>query len=330
MNKPDFSRPCYSTPRGYSLVEVLVSLSIGLLVLTMATSFLIAATKLSLKSVSTNIVAHSSRMAGEHLARQIGTAMEAPELSVPNPSGTRFAKATYRTLVGMPGTAQATDSTENKVRIIFKGGIQPQVGDRLVIARPDLGRGALIIGVNDRRLMPGVAGEVELTLESTIAAATLGTTLDINEGEQATVFREKNYEVIVRNGRRDLIWNENPNTTGVLQVVATNLTASASFPFYITGSSESRSLAFDFNFETSPSTLLGGNRAFYTNSSIGGRLISKSGNPMTLAALSDTLITSDSESNPPPPPPPPPTRTSTTSAPGTMPAPVRPRVMIDF
>jgi len=171
--------------RAFTLVEIMFSLTIGMLVLSAAASLLILMARTNYKNTLVVDSSTGTRSVQEHLNRNLSTAISqfmspkgtatveiSPVYADPSTPPGQFAQITYRYGVGGYCITAGTPSTANSITLNCSAATQPRPGDYLLMDNPNIGTGILIEGVNDART-PGNAGNVTLSFSNTtIATAT--------------------------------------------------------------------------------------------------------------------------------------------------------------
>ena len=215
------------TVNGFTLVEVLITMSLSVVLLAGVASLLLSSNIAYQKSSIRNNINQKSSLVHQHLTTEISTAVKVPELSMGNPqkrlpdgsldpsdtsAGSSFALMTYFVTLGDPGILNADisyDTDTPSLVVTLKGTSnlnRPVAGDYLVLATPKLGEnGARIASVSDGRA-EGADGTVTITLASALSALTTesstwtdtdGTTRVklAKAGQNVAFWRQRAYEV---------------------------------------------------------------------------------------------------------------------------------------
>lgn len=185
--------------RGFTLIEIMVALTIGLVFLAVLVSFIAISMRMVYKNVSLQDATTSTRMVQEYLSREISQAVSVPDFYTESVAGSnKFAEIRYRVLVGPTGKVVAdTLRSSNTIVLACPGDLAPKAGDFLMITTPNVGAdGARIIQVDDPRT-PGLAGNVTVTLSDTINALTLAAAVhsDLEKDTNLAFQRERCFRV---------------------------------------------------------------------------------------------------------------------------------------
>jgi hypothetical protein len=294
--------------RAFTLVEIMFSLTVGMLVLSAAASLLILMARTNYKNTLVVDSSTGTRLVQEHLNRHLSTAIS--QFTPPNGTATvaispvytdpstttpvRFAQITYRYAVGGYCISQPTASTASSITLTCSAETQPRRGDYLLMDNPNIGTGILIEGVSDSRTA-GTAGSVTLSFPSTtIGTATLaagGTVGAVESGGIATIHRQGAYMTttpVAGENTVNLLWYESypnsalvPNSTPV--ILSNNVDATNRHLFArqanTSGSVEAISWSFAYQAQTQDqrsAQALPGNSTFWETNSANGYILPKS------------------------------------------------------
>ncbi len=292
---------------GFTLVELMVSATLGALVLAAAASIIVMTTRTVYKNTMVDDAVSTTRKVQEHLNKEISVSVSQstpikiqPVFS--NPSSTtpvRYATITYRVTIGSFSTVYtATDKSSSSIVLNSPADVQPAIGDYLMIDSPLLGSagppivgGALITAVDDHR-SSGSAGTITLTLADSIDNSTYGTShIDIDAGTIASIQRERKYETVDGGSAAvtELHWYSSTASGTPYQVLSTNVDSTDRYLFAQVPDDPNAlepSVSWRFRFLSSETNryLPGSKPSYYQANYAEGLLMPKSGNPLNVSS----------------------------------------------
>ena len=296
--------PRSALARGFTLVEVLIGLTVGMLLLAAVASVLVLTARLAYKNKEIDAAASATRLVQEHINSELSIAISQTKPIVIRPefadgiasTPKRYAEMSYRVAVGsFSSVAYTADKSGSTIALTCPADIVPKVGDYLMMDAPNLGTGIRITGVDDGRT-PGAAGTVTLSLEKSLADGTTGTPMNAEGGKLATIQRQRKYVAPApENGRpvTELRWYETVASDAYL-VLSRNLDANARHLFAqvpedasASDLAQESSVSWQFSYVSENSTvgLPGGQPEFYQTNYAEGLIMPKSGNPLNSASI---------------------------------------------
>lgn len=298
------SRRRRSAAAGFTLVETLIGLTVGMLVLAAIASILVMSARLAYKNKEIDSAAGSTRLVQEHINSELSIAISQikpyvirPEFSDPSTTTpTRYATMAYRVAVGsFASVAANADKTSSTILLDCPADMKPEAGDYLMLDTPNLGTGIQIDAVEDNRL-EGSSGTVTLTLSKALADGTIGTAEDAVAGKLATIQRQRKYVVPAAasgSAVTELDWYANAATDSHI-VLSKNVDANARFMFAqvpedtsATDLAPESSVSWQFSYvsENSSVGLPGGHPDYYQTNYAEGLIMPKSGNPLNSSSI---------------------------------------------
>ena len=165
---------------GFTLTEILVAMSIGLVVLGAVVQTVVVIGRLVHKNQVVTHAVSDTRLVQAHLNRELAVAKSQtintpyvrPRYGGPSPTQedglTYNSELTYRVPIG--SFARVVSAAGNSITLDCAVDLKPQAGDFIEISAPSLGRNCRIVSVNDTR-SPNTAGNVTLTIDKTVNEA---------------------------------------------------------------------------------------------------------------------------------------------------------------
>ena len=279
------------TQKGFTLVEVMVAMTLALLLISSLFPTLIAGMLLTRKSCVTNSLTNDIRHAYDHIAKNINIANGTPTLTNYNSDNTAAARACYFTTVGLPGTAVNNILPDDtSISVTIDGTCHPKIGDLVQITGLSLGDGLTVTALQDNRSPADLSSYTSSTniilgfpksIRSFIDPTASTGVPSISAGSTITLIRKSAYAVITTEGENRLVWYEHADDATTTQLVAHGISDSSLQPFSIINNR----LAINLIAEDKQSTdgfALGTNKLAYSRASLRGELMFKSGNPFAL------------------------------------------------
>ena len=288
--------------RGFTLVEILVGMSIGLAVMGAIAAIFVVSARLIFKNQQIDEAITNTRFVQEHLNNEMSVAISQitpvpirPHFT--NPSGTtpvRYACVTYRVPIGSFATVATTaTSGSTTLSIVCPSDVVPQTGDYLLMDEPDLGDGILIDNA------PGTSGTFTVTLQTTLAAKSL-TSDSAVAGKLVRIQRERKYETVApdtiglpsSSEVTELHWF--PSTANADYTVLSRNVDTANRYLFAQVPEDTAVLApepafswqFSYLAKSSSNRVAGGdNTAYYQTSYAAGLIMPRSGNPLSTSSL---------------------------------------------
>jgi prepilin-type N-terminal cleavage/methylation domain-containing protein len=286
--------------RGFTLVEILVAMSIGVALLGAVAVLFVTTARLIYKNQQIDAASTNTRLVQEHIYRELSSAISQknPTPIGPTPIGTLSATNlyegfTYRVPIGSYATVAANaQSTATSLTITCPADVIPKTGDFLLMDEPDLGRGIQITGA------PGTSGLITVTLATSLNAASQGKFQTNNvgavTGKLVRIQRERKYTTVdpatlgnASSPVTELQWYETTANTTPDLILSKNVDASARYLFYIDTAAAEPALSWQFNYRTADSNtgrLAGVSNAdtYQINKAV-GLIMPKSGDPLNSA-----------------------------------------------
>jgi len=287
---------------GFTLVELLVAMAVGLLVLAAVASVLVTSLRMVNKNQQIDGAIGATRLVQEHINGEMAVAisMKSPLIrplpSSPSPTTpTRYAVLTYRVPIGSYGTLQSdTPNTNNTLTVVCPSDVTPKVGDFCLMDSPNLDSGIQITGVSG-------SGTLTLSLASTIAAGTdisdtSGST--VKAGSLVRIQRQRQYATVPPNPSTnpvtELHWYES-TVDSTYTVLSTNVDSNARYlfavvpvdPNYPTVVAPEQSVSWQFSYlATGANTYSqGGKTSYYQANYAEGLIMPKSGDPLSATSI---------------------------------------------
>ena len=310
--------------RAFTLVEVIISLGLGMLMMG-AVAIIVVTTTLTIRKIGmVDEAATTTGKVQEHINKELSAAVYqtgATPISpiYSDPSGTapqRYGCITYRTRIGSVATvAAATSQGSTSITLNCPADIIIEPGDYLLMDNPLLGvvtvsgsttintPGAKIIAVADTRSV-GSAGNVTVSLSGSIANNTIPPLGDVTLPALVTIQREHQYSTVPRTdipALSELHWCENTWDTSTSLVLARNIDSNARYLFAditstpsVSTSPAEKAISWQISYlgadtnnylRDTLSYLRGSNnQAYYQNNYAEGLIMPKSGNPINTSS----------------------------------------------
>ncbi len=309
--------------RAFTLVEVLIGMSIGLLIMGAVCAIVVMSARTITKITMLDDATTNTRKLQEHINKELSAAISqtepiriVPAFTDLNSAG-RAGCITYRTQIGSFATVPSvTASGSSSITLFCPSDVTIKVGDYLMIDSPNLGTGAVVSAVSDGR-SSGADGNVTITLTTTIAVATTtAVKSDVAVGTLATIQRSRKYATVVRSDNTalsELRYFENAAGSSYI-VLSSNIDSATRYLFIQTPADPPRDFAKEpaiswqiAYLNADSSTYLPGSApAYYKTNYSEGVIMPKSGNPLgtnSYAGISSSIFTTSTTT----------TSTSTTS-----------------
>ncbi len=287
-----------SLNRAFTLVEVMVGMSIGLLIMGAVCMIIVMSARTITKITMLDDATTNTRKLQEHINKELSAAVSqtTPIRIVPTYSdiGTsgRAGCITYRTQIGSFATVPATTlASSSDITLACPSDVNVEVGDYVMIDSPNLGSGAVVASVSDSR-SPGTAGNVSVTLTTSISAATITSNKsDVAANTLATIQRPRKYATFVRTDNSalsELRYYESTADTSYV-VLSNNIDSATRFLFVQTPADPSGGFATEpainwqityLNADTA-TYLPGSVPTYYKTNYSEGVIMPKSGNPLS-------------------------------------------------
>ncbi len=191
--------------RAFTLVEVMIGMSIGLLVMGAVCMIIVMSARTVTKITMLDDATSNTRKLQEHINKELSAAVSqtepiriVPTYSDLNSAG-RAGCITYRTQIGSFASVPAiTYASSSDITLACPSDVNVKVGDYLMIDDPNLGSGAVVLHVSDTR-SAGTSGNVTITLATTIGGATtVANKTNVAANTLATIQRPRKYATVVR------------------------------------------------------------------------------------------------------------------------------------
>ncbi len=300
-----------SAPRAFTLVEMIVSMTIGLMVMAAVASILVMSLKMVNKNQEIDAAVGNTRSVQEHLNSELAKAISQntpyvnrPSFSNPNAATPpRYATMVYRVPIGSYGTLQSdAPTTSNQLSVSCPADVTPQVGDYVMMDTPNLdGPSPAAPGI--RITAVSGTGSVSITLASTLAAGTDDiSTTTAKTGALVRIQREREYEVVAPppSGAltTELHWYESTidatATPPKYVVLSTHVDANNPYLFAqipldadSTHPAPEPSVSWQFTYVSTGTGAIsqGGSANYYQSNYAEGLILPKSGNPLSASSI---------------------------------------------
>jgi type II secretory pathway pseudopilin PulG len=295
-------------PCGFTLVETMVGMTVGVLVLAAIASILVMAARFAYRNKEIDGAVANTRLVQEHINGELSIAISQtkpvvirPEFSdASSTTPKRYAQMSYRVPVGsFPSVStaiQADDlSATSSIDLSCSADTTPWAGDYLMMDAPNLGTGVVIETVDDPA--PGTERIVKLTLAATLGNSTTDTSpADIEVGTLATIQRKRRYLTVAPadgSAVTELRWYSTVSNDHYL-VLSRNVAAATRYLFAqipedtsATEPAAEPSVSWSFSYLSGESVvgLPGGKPDFYQTAYAEGLIMPKSGDPLNAASI---------------------------------------------
>lgn len=289
---------------GFTLVELLFAMVIGVLVITAALSITFITLRIIAKNNALNKAVTQSRTIQEHINKELSVAVFDPIKGIrPTFSDAggldpryRYGTINYRVQSNFARLAANADKSASSLSILCPPDVRPEAGDYLMMDQPPVGNTFRIVSVSDTRA-PGASGTVTVSFAGSIQSAlpTLApgkTHPDPEAGTIVSFQRERSFLTQPSAGpTTSLLWYPNTYATDTFRTLSTNVETGRRHMFRRepdNNTAPEPQFGFRFNFAAhdiehgAALSQVGGQENFYRTGQSEALLMTKIGDPLSV------------------------------------------------